>query len=466
MNRNRALAFFAIAAMGAIAAAACGEVDLEPQATTASSSSSSGGPSCPTGRADCDGNGSCETLLGTTEDCGGCGDVCANINASATCSSGHCVLQCDEGFADCNGDARDGCEAELAVDSAHCGSCGRSCGDADCFQGACAHVLATSQAALVGADALLVGGDSLYWCTPGVDLHGEVVSVPKGGGVPSPLDVDDQWPERLRSSGEWLVWSNVTRPGIYRMKLPSGAVEIVWQPSDAAVPHLLDVDATRAFFTTGNDVQVVPIAGGAPSVVVHGFVDVASGRLAGSTLYVADLGPEVDQTQGGMSFQSHPDGSIARVDLQAMTMTPIAIHLDTPRALTTSSDALYWVEAGSLATYSGPNDTAVNLGTKGRVMRAGLDGSSPTVIADGQIQPVDLAIDAKHIYWTDAGTVGGKDPANISWVGDGALMRAPIAGGPAEVLMDAIDARSVALDDTRVFFASWNFGVVLAVKKD
>lgn len=50
---------------------------------------------------------------------------------------------CAEGYADCDGDATNGCEVELAVSPAHCGACGHPCpappgGTAMCVAGACA----------------------------------------------------------------------------------------------------------------------------------------------------------------------------------------------------------------------------------------------------------------------------------------------------------------------------------------
>lgn len=138
------------------------------------------------GQADCDGvpDNGCETSLGTTDNCGGCGDKCPDgepcVNGKCGCpfpmtncglrcadltsddqSCGACFAQCDTtipappnshhgcaastcgelkcdqipGFADykdCNGDLQaadsDGCEIDvLAPNDDHCGACGASC---------------------------------------------------------------------------------------------------------------------------------------------------------------------------------------------------------------------------------------------------------------------------------------------------------------------------------------------------
>jgi hypothetical protein len=96
--------------------------------------------SCENGYADCDGSytNGCEILLGTTANCGGCGDACVFDNAQASCEAGACVIdRCDTGYGDCNANTADGCESPLNTD-AHCGSCTTSCGDDErCEGGQC-----------------------------------------------------------------------------------------------------------------------------------------------------------------------------------------------------------------------------------------------------------------------------------------------------------------------------------------
>jgi LruC domain-containing protein/RHS repeat-associated protein len=95
--------------------------------------------SCGSGFADCDGNAAngCEASLGTTTNCGACGNVCAAPNGTPSCSAGSCQFACNAGFADCNGSAADGCEVSLGTTS-NCGGCGDVCGGAQvCNGGVC-----------------------------------------------------------------------------------------------------------------------------------------------------------------------------------------------------------------------------------------------------------------------------------------------------------------------------------------
>ncbi len=87
----------------------------------------------------------CETNLGTNaHHCGECGNDCSAPNADASCRSGACQLECDDGFADCNGKKEDGCEIDLESDESHCGACGRACDDSNgtvaCSNGLCSLV--------------------------------------------------------------------------------------------------------------------------------------------------------------------------------------------------------------------------------------------------------------------------------------------------------------------------------------
>jgi hypothetical protein len=124
---------------------ACGARCVTPGATPACMSGRCDIAACATGRADCDLNAAtgCEVdLAGDVRNCGACGTACSLPNATAACSAGRCaVATCNAGFADCNGDAADGCETNLATSAAHCGRCNNACSfpgsSAACDRGAC-----------------------------------------------------------------------------------------------------------------------------------------------------------------------------------------------------------------------------------------------------------------------------------------------------------------------------------------
>lgn len=68
---------------------------------------------------------------------------------------------CDDGFADCDGDAANGCEVELASNADHCDACGHSCLLGTCNDGACEPVtIATAQS---NAKSLAANDTHVFW---------------------------------------------------------------------------------------------------------------------------------------------------------------------------------------------------------------------------------------------------------------------------------------------------------------
>ncbi len=120
-----------------------------------------GGPfpkdDCDDARADVYG-GAVERCDGVDENCDGRPDDtddgaqrdCVVPRATSVCRSGpgtgtqivaSCVVTCDGGRGDCDGDASNGCETDLASSATHCGRCGSTCGAGGaCRTGLCAPV--------------------------------------------------------------------------------------------------------------------------------------------------------------------------------------------------------------------------------------------------------------------------------------------------------------------------------------
>lgn len=91
---------------------------------------------CPPGQTDC--YGECADLNADPGYCGDCGNVCRYDHAAALCVGGECQMgACDQGYADCDRDDRNGCEADLSTTET-CGSCANSCQAGErCQDGSC-----------------------------------------------------------------------------------------------------------------------------------------------------------------------------------------------------------------------------------------------------------------------------------------------------------------------------------------
>jgi hypothetical protein len=104
------------------------------------------GIQCDPGYTDCDAvaaNGCEAALTSDPANCGNCGHVCSYPHASATCSAGACALgSCSNGYGNCDGDPKNGCETPTAAAVDACGACARACSNANvgtriCSQGVC-----------------------------------------------------------------------------------------------------------------------------------------------------------------------------------------------------------------------------------------------------------------------------------------------------------------------------------------
>jgi polyhydroxybutyrate depolymerase len=98
--------------------------------------------SCIDGFKDCNGlvEDGCETdITSSIAHCGACDGSCAARSGTvARCEGARCVYTCVAGRADCDGDASNGCEVELAASASHCGRCGNVCASPfACVEGEC-----------------------------------------------------------------------------------------------------------------------------------------------------------------------------------------------------------------------------------------------------------------------------------------------------------------------------------------
>jgi hypothetical protein len=105
--------------------------------------SGGGGSSGAGGLSGAGGTGGMSGVGGSTGGAGStCPTLCQNAHGSADCSSGTCTTSCTIGYADCDADATNGCEASTSDVVATCGSCTLSCanpnGTAACSGGLCA----------------------------------------------------------------------------------------------------------------------------------------------------------------------------------------------------------------------------------------------------------------------------------------------------------------------------------------
>ncbi len=110
---------------------ACMRACPVPANATASCAGGVCGSTCLTGFADCDGDASngCEVDTRTSgSHCGACNRGCAPPNATGACVASVCtVASCATGFGDCDGNASNGCEVDTRTNASHCAACNMAC---------------------------------------------------------------------------------------------------------------------------------------------------------------------------------------------------------------------------------------------------------------------------------------------------------------------------------------------------
>lgn len=128
---------------------ACGKQCTAPANATTACDAAKCSFRCKPGYADCNGDpkDGCEVaVLGDTNNCGHCGNVCPvrPQAQSATCADGLCGNSCNNGWGDCDGNVNNGCESNLQIDLNNCGGCGMPCvdphGKSTCSQAVCSRI--------------------------------------------------------------------------------------------------------------------------------------------------------------------------------------------------------------------------------------------------------------------------------------------------------------------------------------
>ncbi len=422
-------------------------------ATAACSGGKCAVATCLAGWGNCDGNDAngCETQLNTTTNCKSCGDQCSggpNVN-SASCGPSGCNVNCAAGFSNCNGVAADGCEAQLATDPLHCGSCTKDCtvgapsgtqpgcaqgkctyncgaGTADCdSNGSCETNLATSNSNCgvcgrsCGTSACANGT-----CTPEVVVSGTTLT-----------SVDYDYPGSTS-----LVYGR-NPGGVFRVNKSTKAVTSLTTTKSSV---WLDVSGPSTYFADpAEGIFRVATSGGSTSQITTTPNVVRLDEYGGDIWFTVTSGPlrRVDAA---------PMGAVQTWDSQLGAF--MATH---------EAGNVYWTMPGL-----------------GEVRRSGDNIPNKQTLASGQGEPSYLAADGQHVYWTAttdgvirrATTAGpatdfvtgqpsayalAERDANIYWAtkNTGSLWRAPKSGGPPVKLAEPVTGVvSIVADPTHVYW--------------
>jgi len=337
--------------------AACSPV---ANGTRACDAATCGIGACDTGYGDCDGllGDGCEAPLATdVNDCGSCGHVCPTpANGVAGCAAGSCTLaSCDAGFANCDGNAANGCETSTSSDPANCGGCGVLCGSGQCANSTCADCVknvllleddSSSETAVLaaaitaagyavtqstvpsyqytganpaltgyGAVIVLAGGPAATSYTTDMPLAGQqaIVSFLKAGnGV-----VFTEWAAYQVANGRWATLAPYVL--LQRTEAFEGQVTYTVDSSFASSPLWSGLPASFTFASSSNvgvtkvAAGVTRIAGSPQAVDAVAIMDTGVGRVV-HVAHAGNYAPNGWTNSNMQTLMANAVGWVARCD--------------------------------------------------------------------------------------------------------------------------------------------------------
>ena len=342
--------------------------------------------------------------------------TCPSVpNATPICTPSGCGFSCNFGFADCNGEARDGCEQNVLDDHNNCGGCNVRCPTGNCMGGACE--LVPPQGA--GDSASLAVDESGIYFTTGQN-PGDVMFATKSGGNLTQLATGEAAPAGITTDTNF-VYFTCAGDGTVRRVDKTGANETILVQSQSQ-PFDVRTDGQALYWTNAGNGTVSKLllstGVGIPQRLAQNQSRPTALALGGSDVIFSDTSA----------------GNIMRVAKNGLSgPAALATGQSTPRGVAVDATGITWADAGSglvmhlgtggspatLATGQSPSGVVTdgqsvwwsNTIQQGSIQRVSISGGAAVLRANGQNFPMHIAVDGTFVYWLN--------------LGDGSVQRAP-----------------------------------------
>jgi hypothetical protein len=297
------------------------------------------------------------------------------------------------------------CPDAFGTDPSNCGACGRSCS----FSGTCAAGVCSATAVrtglVVAPTEIAVNGMYLYFLDENKD---RVYRINKDGTgqTSTPFTAVNAGYARLAADDANLVVSHSADNAISIARVGGQKLN---DTQAAGFPLGVALDATRAYWANANDGRIqatfLSNPGAAVDLVPSGSTKPSLVAVSGQHLYWSGA------------------NLVAGKGLPPNNFTYSKTISGTPLDLQGYSSRVCWLLAGSIECEATPTPLTVIQNQSG-LKRLAVDGSGfyftaagsvlacpisgcngqpPRVIANGQNDPVGIAVDATAVYWADRG---------------------------------------------------------------